>query len=1045
MNKKFSTLMLGMLLTSAFASADVTFFGRSLAPVAFDATKGVAEGTYFIVQDKGTVGLDGDDQVLSVVKAGENLEYHAYKFDAIKNPSSYPGENIATDQSAYEWFLDEVASVGSTYYYALKNAKTGTYLTFTTSKELVSDPENSKVADAKNDLTSLFTVKYGEAEKWMVNGSSLFAFNAGDNLINLQFSTSDASVTLGDGSNSTIYLYKFAEKSLNDEKEEGAALLNKVKGGEGFNFEFSVDNKYVWSNDILTDLNLKAFYVDEITIDETNRLYIPAGIYFASEYPASLIGEDEITDAADFKACTFVAVNPDVNYGINKAEAKEGIGFELMTISGTDMNFYRVKDADDESESVSVKGDVYVGNACFTVTEPDPLNGEGEYNLSLADFRYLADATKTAHVSKSNLYIGCITDQSENFLVTTGEDNVLAFTTTNSTVYDVTKLLKSEDAPSIYTFQFVSDVNKDEATNFAGEKDQYLTIGRQGGAFALSAVEEMNEEDPMFQFVISGIDKENKLVTFTNRQTGEPFTVSLYENTDGSFTVYPEDANTVLWSSKFDEGDNKTENGVVEFKNGKLQNTKVILTEVTVEDKFATFANRPEGAGLVTFELAKNIDDTPDFYIGADKDNDGNVKAGNLLAYTDEMTQFELVKDEEPLYVVNNYVYLKDTRVWNSTEKDTVYFYTYKIKAFTADNSDLYVGWANNYYTLKNTESQAVDFVIKTNVDGSVSLIDYSKKDLQSTEVPYVYVDDAENDRLSVKEPEAAWMNSEYYNLAAQLSEGLKTFMVEEKSISYEAVPQHVSFEAVRGGFMTKDENNDAVLSISNTASEDLTFWLDTVHSDYAVPYFYILKNGSFMYNAADSAKTYNAKDNYRFNLEDKKYSSNPTAKLIFKAGELVTSDTLRTMVDGQSVLVAEKDNAPKKVKGGLHNFHFQIIQAEEGSDEYVIRQDGKYVGLYNNYFYMVADKDAAYRFVIEKQAAPTANEGIEVSEVKVIAGNGQITIMGAAGKKVVVSNILGKVVASQTISSDNATIAVPAGIVAVAVEGEAAVKAVVK
>ena len=54
-------------------------------------------------------------------------------------------------------------------------------------------------------------------------------------------------------------------------------------------------------------------------------------------------------------------------------------------------------------------------------------------------------------------------------------------------------------------------------------------------------------------------------------------------------------------------------------------------------------------------------------------------------------------------------------------------------------------------------------------------------------------------------------------------------------------------------------------------------------------------------------------------------------------------------------------------------------------------------------------------------------------------------TIMGAAGKNVTITNILGKVVASQVIASDNATIAVPAGIVAVAVEGEAAVKAIVK
>ena len=52
---------------------------------------------------------------------------------------------------------------------------------------------------------------------------------------------------------------------------------------------------------------------------------------------------------------------------------------------------------------------------------------------------------------------------------------------------------------------------------------------------------------------------------------------------------------------------------------------------------------------------------------------------------------------------------------------------------------------------------------------------------------------------------------------------------------------------------------------------------------------------------------------------------------------------------------------------------------------------------------------------------------------------------MGAAGKNVTITNILGKVIASQVIASDNATIAVPAGIVAVAVEGEDAVKAIVK
>ena len=93
----------------------------------------------------------------------------------------------------------------------------------------------------------------------------------------------------------------------------------------------------------------------------------------------------------------------------------------------------------------------------------------------------------------------------------------------------------------------------------------------------------------------------------------------------------------------------------------------------------------------------------------------------------------------------------------------------------------------------------------------------------------------------------------------------------------------------------------------------------------------------------------------------------------------------------------------------------------------------------------MDADKKNAVRFFIESQSAPTANEGVEVAAIKVIAGEGNVTIAGAQGKKVVISNILGQVVANMVVSSDNATIAAPQGIVVVAVEGEEAVKAIVK
>ena len=1035
MNKKFSTLLSGFLLMSAFASAqgDPAIDVRALEKVTFDKDV-VTSGTYFIVQSA-DVTIDGNDVILSVTK-DENgvLTYGTPTISATTG-----------DESDYVWTFEvkKDGTVSPNYYYALKNNEAGTYLTFSkASGDIVLIADDCGKAEDGTTNTSLFMQASDKASARWTNGSKLYAYGVDVNSKALSF-TSGVELDTNAGN---IYLCKYKTRNL-DADEATAARFNDVKGGSGFNLKFSSGNSYGWANDILTDLNLKAFVIDG---DEDTPVYdpiiwggdqedlfeIPTGVYFATEYPASLNNTNVITTQAQFEACTFLAVNPDKNYDIHQADRGQGIGFDLMTVSGADLNVY----TDQSDDRASVKGDVFVGNACFTIEVPDPLRAENAYNLKLANARVQTDASKSAHETMQDLYIGSILDQNKNYLVTNVAAGALSFETTNSTLYDVTKLLKSEDAPSIYTFQFVSELYKDDNINFAGEKNHYLTVGLDNAnAFALHSVEDYNAADPMFQFVITNVDKDNKTVDFTNRQTQMMFRVSLYENEDGSFTVY---GGYPLYVEKFDVGFDLDHNGEIQFEPCQLNSTKVILTPVTVEDKFATFVNRSDNDGLVTFELAKNVDDTPEFYVGARKNNGVIIQGRALAGYANarNMTQFELEKvdnnpntpEVDPDWISNPYVYKNGSRILTSTVQDTVAFYRYRIKVF----EDIY--YVGNGYTMERRNNAAI-FIIKENIDGSVSLVN----DLDRDDT-YAYV----NDGLVVDGVADAWTTiaadmKNNYDLASKLSVGLKTFMVEEDpAISYEAIPQHVSFEAVRGGFMTKDENSDARLSISTQAAEDLTFWLDTVHSDRNVPSFYILKNGAYMFNAADSADYYEDRNNYRFQIEN---TQNAAPKLIFKTGELVTSDTLRTTVDGRSVLVAEDDNAPKGIKGGLENFQFQIIQAEAGSDEYVIRQNGLYVCQLNNYFFIGGNKDLALRFVIEKQAAPTANEGIEVSEVKVIAGNGQITIMGAAGKKVVVSNILGKVVASQTITTDNATIAVPAGIVAVAVEGEAAVKAIVK
>ena len=76
----------------------------------------------------------------------------------------------------------------------------------------------------------------------------------------------------------------------------------------------------------------------------------------------------------------------------------------------------------------------------------------------------------------------------------------------------------------------------------------------------------------------------------------------------------------------------------------------------------------------------------------------------------------------------------------------------------------------------------------------------------------------------------------------------------------------------------------------------------------------------------------------------------------------------------------------------------------------------------------------------------PTANEGINgAATFSVTAINGAVVIKGAEGKNVTIYNVLGQPVASTVITSSEATIAAPAGWVTVAVDGEAAVKAIVK
>ena len=118
----------------------------------------------------------------------------------------------------------------------------------------------------------------------------------------------------------------------------------------------------------------------------------------------------------------------------------------------------------------------------------------------------------------------------------------------------------------------------------------------------------------------------------------------------------------------------------------------------------------------------------------------------------------------------------------------------------------------------------------------------------------------------------------------------------------------------------------------------------------------------------------------------------------------------------------------------------------------YGVEEDGTpirgWLKYQNNVPVVTNDYEDAHVFLVDNTTteAPTANEEIsaENAAVSVVATDGAVVIKGAEGKNVVIATILGKVVANETVNSDNETIAVPAGIAVVSVDGES-FKVVVK
>ncbi|WP_337942313.1 DUF6383 domain-containing protein [Parabacteroides sp.] len=219
------------------------------------------------------------------------------------------------------------------------------------------------------------------------------------------------------------------------------------------------------------------------------------------------------------------------------------------------------------------------------------------------------------------------------------------------------------------------------------------------------------------------------------------------------------------------------------------------------------------------------------------------------------------------------------------------------------------------------------------------------------------------------------------------------------------------------------------------------------------------LVKGRFLINLIDTAYAYKQEhlhNNPYVNMVEA--GQDYKAKLSFVEG-IHTNDTLYiTRKGGEVVKLGMTDPAFNVAK-----FAFRYVNNEAGSFK-IQTQYKEYSATSKDAFDESANDEGYLRWIngtvvvtdsylngetfnMEENydGEAVANEDITASSISVVATNGAVIIKGAAGKKVAISNVLGQTVANAILSSDEATISAPAGVVIVAVEGEAAVKAIVK
>ena len=813
-----------------------------------------------------------------------------------------------------------------------------------------------------------------------------------------------------------------------------ATDLNANLSGQGFKLNFPTAASQPDVNPFAGQMiAIKASVVEAALFSTSTITGDEVCFVVADKAGKKLLNPSATLAKADYEKATFVIVDPVNNFGITGLNFNQAAGQGFTTVKGS-----ALATANTAKSTTDKTIDKYAfKNGVFSVSASDYTNAEEEFAISAKVSTFKdgrANGAQTVNIGAYSLMAGGL----KTFITTVPTNMVdkLAPATTGGNTYAVAADLLKADAPAVYNIFFAGD-----KTN-AGDPTKSL-YGRYLTNTTTLAPKDAALDNLTAQWVVTSIDAKGNVKLVNAYDKSQTFTAKLYKtDEEGTFQA------------------NSPSNALISRKTGT---DRIVLTPATDNATFLTLSEEQLKQQVTLSFTDDQVVNVEDLYMVKDAETDAvtpNKDASKAFAW-----------NVEAVATVNNiidYAYLKNNEV--VTAPDTVKVQTYYLYTEELDTNGKVVvkGLTTQPSTYKATAAAAAgtaptaaqkltawkQFAFVKDGDSYKMLkVTHSGSTTAPTYTYATNVLNAERTYADVKTSEFASATTTTTASFDHVNLNFESVSVAETSL--EKAPRYATFESFYGAVSMAEENGIMQGIVSDDA---MTFWLDTV-TVKDEPTFYISKGiakkeetkaveaGSvrnFLYMPADSAYYWDA-SSAKY-VSDKKYTVDGTEvavsksdlKAIFRPGALAENNTKFNTVAGGKDVEVTKDN-------GLGNFQFNIFKLDADDENYVIYNAAQkaYVYNLNGVLAFTSNKDKALRSTIG-EGDPTANEAIAAENVAVIAGEGVVTVKGAAGKQVVVSNILGQVIANKVATSDEETIAVAAGVAVVVVDGEAT-KVVVK